>query len=72
MCFQVVWQDRFNTDWLSMVSKIDDRSFTEQNRANKIRADTERLRELYAKLSSEMRRYEQVLAQRAALSRRMF
>lgn len=64
MCFQCVWQDRFNTDWLSIVPKIDDRSFTEQNRSNKERADTERLERLYAKLSSEMRRYEQVLVQR--------
>ncbi len=61
MCFQVVWQDRFNTDWLSMVSKIEDRSFSEQNRANKMRADTERLEMLMKKLSGEMRRFEQNL-----------
>lgn len=58
MCFQVIWQDRFNTDWLSMVSKVEDRSFFEQNRANKIRADTERMEMLMAKLAGEMRRYE--------------
>lgn len=61
MCFQVVWQDRFNTDWLSMVSKVEDRSFSEQNRANKMRADTERLEILMKKLSGEMRRFEQNL-----------
>lgn len=61
MCFQVVWQDRFNTDWLSMVSKVEDRSFYEQNRANKVRADTERLEMLRRKLAGEMRRYEQNL-----------
>lgn len=62
-CFQVVWQDRFNTDWLSMVSKIEDKSFTEQNRANKMKADTERLTQLRQKLYGEMRRYEQNLYQ---------
>lgn len=61
MCFQVVWQDRFNTDWLSNVSKVEDKSFFEQNRANKMRADTERLRELRQKLAAEMRAYEQRL-----------
>lgn len=61
MCFQVVWQDRFNTDWLSNVSKIEDKSFFEQNRANKITADTKRLDELREKLSTQMRRYEENL-----------
>lgn len=59
MCFQVVWQDRFNTDWLSLVSKVEDKSFSEQNRANKENADTERLNMLRRKLSETMRRYTQ-------------
>lgn len=59
MCFQVIWQERFNTDWLSMVSKVEDKSFYEQNRANKIRADGERLALLREKLAAEMRKYEQ-------------
>lgn len=59
MCFQVVWKDRFNTDWLSDVSKIEDKSFFEQNRANKERADTERHEHLMRKLAGEMRRFEQ-------------
>lgn len=59
LCFQVVWQERFNTDWLSMVSKAEDKSFYEQNRANKMRADTERLDMLRRKLAGEMRRLEQ-------------
>lgn len=63
MCFQVVWQDRFNADWLSMVTKVEDKSFYEQNRANKIKADTERLYQLRQKLYSEMRRYDQNLYQ---------
>ena len=59
MCFQCIWQERFNTDWLSNVSKIEDKSFFEQNRANKMNADSARLRELREKLAGEMRRYEQ-------------
>lgn len=59
MCFQVVWQDRFNTDWLSNVAKVEDKSFVEQNRANKMNADTARLNQLRQKLASEMRRFEQ-------------
>lgn len=61
MCFQVVWQDRFNTDWLSNVAKVEDKSFFEQNRANKMNADTARLEQLKRKLAGEMRRYEQNL-----------
>ena len=68
MCFQVVWQDRFNTDWLSMVTKIEDKSFYEQNRANKMKADTERLNQLRQKLYGEMRRYEQNLYQKQTVS----
>lgn len=68
MCFQVMWQDRFNTDWLSMVTKVEDKSFYEQNRANKMKADTERLYQLRQKLYSEMRRYDQNLYQRQTVS----
>ena len=59
VCFQCVWTDRFNTDWLSNVSKIEDKSFSEQNRANKMRADTERLEAIQRKLAGLMRRFEQ-------------
>lgn len=58
-CFELVWQTRFNNDWLSNVSKIDDRSFSEQNRANKENADTERIREIKERLAGKMRRFEQ-------------
>ena len=58
-CFELVWQTRFNNDWLSNVSKLDDRSFTEQNRANKENADTERIREIKSRLAGKMRRFEQ-------------
>lgn len=59
ICFQYVWQDRFNTDWLSIVSKIEDKSFQEQNRANKMNADSLRLREISVKLYDKMRKFEQ-------------
>lgn len=64
LCFQVVWETRFINDWLSNVSKVEDKSFYEQNRANKIRADNERLALLDTKLAEAMRRYEQNLMQR--------
>lgn len=64
MCFQVVWQTRFINDWLSNVSKVEDKSFFEQNRANKIRADSERFNLLQKNLAQAMRRFEQNLAQR--------
>lgn len=58
-CFELVWQERFNMDWLSNVSKLEDKSFFEQNRANKIRADYEKLDKIRQKLAGEMRRFEQ-------------
>lgn len=67
LCFAVVWQTRFNNDWLSNVSKVEDKSFSEQNRANKMNADTARLKELRADLAAEMRRYEQNIYYRTAV-----
>lgn len=61
MCFQCVWQDRFNTDWLSNVAKVENKSSFEQNRANKMNADTARLNQLRGKLASEMKSFEQSL-----------
>lgn len=67
LCFAVVWQTRFNNDWLSNVSKVEDKSFSEQNRANKMNADTARLKELRSDLAAEMRRYEQNIYYRTAV-----
>ena len=64
LCFQVVWQTRFINDWLSNVSKVEDKSFSEQNRANKIKSDNERFNLLQTNLAQAMRRFEQNLAQR--------
>ena len=65
ICFQYVWQDRFNTDWLSNVSKVEDKSFQEQNRANKMNADGLRLREISVKLYDKMRKFEQDVVYRS-------
>ena len=59
LCFEWVWVNRFNTDWLSNVSKVEDKTFFEQNRANKMRADTERLKAVKEELSTAMRRFSQ-------------
>ncbi len=67
LCFQVVWQTRFMNDWLSNVNKVEDKSFYEQNRANKIKADTDRYKELKTTLAEAMRRLEQNLVQRKTL-----
>lgn len=61
LCFRVVWLLRFDTDWLSIVSKIEDKSFTVQNIANKERADRETVESAIKQLNSEMRAYERKL-----------
>lgn len=58
MCFKVVWQNRFNTNWLSMVPKIEDRSFFEQNRANKMNADSNKLQNDIRWLNEELQKFE--------------
>ena len=67
MCFEVVWQMRFNNDWLSIVPKVEDKSFFEQNRANKIKADNERLNQYESSLASAMRKYEEKLVARKVI-----
>lgn len=66
MCFNVVWQTRFMNDWLSNVDKVEDKSFSQQNRSNKIRADQERYLVLRQELSAQMRKLEQTLYFREA------
>ena len=63
-CFQVIWLERFGTDWLSNVTKIEDKTFIEQNRANKINADTAKLKAAKNDLSIEMRRFAENIAYR--------
>ena len=66
MCFNLVWQTRFMNDWLSNVDKVEDKSFSQQNRANKIRADQERFLILRQELSAQMRKLEQTFYFREA------
>lgn len=58
MCFQVVWQNRFNTNWLSMVPKVEDKSFFEQNRANKMNADSHKLQNDIRWLNEQLQTFE--------------
>lgn len=67
LCFAIVWENHFMNDWVSMIPKVEDRSFTTQNQANKIRADSERLIVLTTQASQQMRRFEQALEQRTIL-----
>ena len=62
LCFAYVWKLRFNNDWLSDVSKIEDNSFSEQNRANKERADSERQALLMEQLAGEVRAFAENVA----------
>lgn len=59
LCFRCMWRNRFNEDWLSLVPKVDDKSFTEQNRASKENADTDRKAQVDMELADELRKYEQ-------------
>lgn len=67
LCFQVVWLTRFMNDWLSMVSKVEDKSFFEQNRANKMKANIEQVQYAETTKNQAMRRLEQNLVQRKTL-----
>lgn len=58
LCFSLVWETRFDQDYLSRVSKVEDKSFFEQNRANKQNADTERYRAVLETLRQEMQTFE--------------
>lgn len=58
MCFKVIWQNRFNTNWLNIVPKIEDRNFFEQNRANKMNADSNKLQNDVRWLNEELQKFE--------------
>ena len=60
-CFEITWLERFNNNWLNLTPKIEDRSFTEQNRANKENADTAKLKATISRVYDKMRRNEQNL-----------
>jgi hypothetical protein len=57
--FGLAWRERFNQDWLSIVSKVEDKSFKEQNRATDKRANTEQIEKMRVSLAGKMRKFEQ-------------
>lgn len=59
ICFECGWNTRFENDWLSNVSKVEDRSSYQQNIANRMAKGSERLVLVERKLAGAMRRFEQ-------------
>lgn len=59
--FGLAWRERFNADWLSIVSKVEDKSFKEQTRSSDKRANTEQIEAMRSSLAGKMRRFEQNL-----------
>ena len=57
--FGLAWRERFNQDWISIVSKVEDKSFKEQNRATDKRANTEQIEKMRVSLAGKMRKFEQ-------------
>lgn len=57
--FGLAWRERFNADWLSLVSKVEDKSFKEQNRSADKRANTEQIEKMRMSLAGKMRHFEQ-------------
>ena len=55
----LAWFEHFQVDWLSIVSKVEDKSFKEQNRATDKRANIEMIKELRMSFAGKQRRYEQ-------------
>ena len=55
----LAWFEHFQVDWLSIVSKVEDKSFKEQNRATDKRANVEMIKELRMSFAGKMRRFEQ-------------
>ena len=55
----LAWREHFNADWLSIVSKVEDKSFKEQNRATDKRANTEQIEKMRMAFAGKMRRFEQ-------------
>lgn len=55
--FGIAWRERFNADWLSIVAKVEDKSFKEQTRSSDKRANTEQLEAMRVSFYSKMRRF---------------
>lgn len=57
--FGLVWRERFNADWLSLVAKVEDKSFKEQTRSSDKRANTEQIEAMRVSFAGKMRKFEQ-------------
>lgn len=57
--FGLTWRERFNADWLSLVAKVEDKSFKEQTRSSDKRANTEQIEAMRVSFAGKMRRFEQ-------------
>ena len=68
MCFECGWATRFENDWLSNVPKVEDKSFSQQNIANRMDKGTYRLEHIEKKLAGAMRRFEQNAFYRQTIS----
>lgn len=55
--FGLAWRERFNADWLSLVAKVEDKSFKEQTRSSDKRANTEQIEAMRVSFYSKMRRF---------------
>lgn len=55
--FGLAWRERFNADWLSLVAKVEDKSFKEQPRAADKRANTDQIERMRVSFYSKMRRF---------------
>lgn len=59
--FGLTWRERFNADWLSLVTKVEDKSFKEQTRSSDKRANTEQIEKMRISFAGKMRKFEQGL-----------
>lgn len=59
--FGLAWRERFNADWLSLVAKVEDKSFKEQTRSSDKRANTEQIEAMRVSFAGKMRRFSQNL-----------
>ena len=70
LCTALVWTQRFSTNWLNLQPKVQDQSFSVGNEANHMRATTDRVAQLRAQVSAEIRKYEQDSAYRNTVLRK--
>lgn len=68
ICFEYGWWVAFENDWLSYVPKVEDKSFFEQNRANRMNAGTSRCDQILRKLAGAQREYDTKLHAKAVLT----